>query len=164
MYLIAGDWIEESKVPVSGTIRTNGNNVYTTDDNGITLVNWMLDTSIWSNFVNTIYAEQATGGPTLVQLVTSANEKLGTSYTEETLPSHWLNDELYKASAYWWLATSIVAENGIVCAYDVTNDGGVRSAATSYAYASDGSIRTLVRLKSGIKATKGTDGIWTFSN
>lgn len=159
IYLIAGDWVDGSTLNVSGTMQTNGNCVYTTDASQGTFVNWMINADNWSNFVNSSYADQATGGPTLEQLVTSANGKLGTSYDATSIQSQILNDVLYKATGRCWLASIYPDYGNGVCLMSVAGKviyGGVNGE-------SDGGIRPLVRLKSDVKMNwNGT--AWDLSN
>ncbi len=164
IYLIAGAWVEGSTLTISGTIKTNGNYVYTTDSSNTTLVNWMTTTGNWSKFVNTTYADSATGGPTLEQLAVSANGKLGTSYTADTIQSNFLNDSLYKVGSSYWLATSDLSNTG--SAWIINHNGYVGSGGVSYVDVNgvNGTLlRPLVRLKSNVKMTWNGSS-WDLSN
>ena len=152
IYLITSDCVEGNTLKVNHPIATNGNYVYTTDLQNTTLVNWMINTSNWSDFVNTIYAEQALGGATLAQLAVSANGKLGTSYTADSIQGETLNDVLYKASDSYWMATSYLNDTKKVwrmhaLGFLQSNDATIENT-SNYCR-----IRPLVYLKSNVKMT-----------
>ncbi len=152
IYLITEDVVPGNILNVTGTITINGNYVYTTDNTNTTLVNWMTNTSNWINFVNTKYAEQALGGATLEQLAVSANGKLKTSYTVDSIQGEMLNDVLYKASDSYWIATSYSDDMKKVwrmhaLGFLQSNDASVGNS-DNYCR-----IRPLVRLKSNVKMT-----------
>ncbi len=163
IYLIAANLVEGSNLPVNEMVKNKGELIYTLDNNMV-LVNWMIDSSNWGKFVDTTYAVQAVGGPTLAQLVVSVNEKMGTSYTEDTIvQSVYLSDKLYKINKSWWLAS--VQTEGVMYMWLVHSAGHIPLGNVDYAVTHDGGcgIRPLVRLKSDVKMNwNGT--AWDLSN
>ena len=151
IYLIAGDCVKGSTLNISGTIQINGNWVYTTDAVNTTLVNWMLDTNNWSNFMDTVYVDQATGGPTLAQLAISSNGKLGTNYNANLIQNQILDDALYKGSILCWLANSVSDYSNR--AWYLRHTNGCVQGDAWVQYTENCGIRPLVRLKSNVKMT-----------
>ncbi len=149
VYIIAGDLVEGSTLSVEGNVKTNGKYVYTSDKVKTTLTNWMTNTNYWRSFMNTTYADQAMGGPTMAQLASSVNGKLGGSYTESSINLVTLSDTLYKRSVRWWLATPSPVQGFTSAVCSVGSNGKV----IEYdAYFNDeAGIRPLVRLKSNVK-------------
>ena len=83
IYIISGDLVMGSTLNLGEGIKVFANSdtrdyIWATPNDQNILVNWMTDISYWTNFVNTMYADRATGGPTLEQVAISANGKLGT--------------------------------------------------------------------------------------
>lgn len=161
IYLITENHAIGSTLSLGTGIYVDENNhVGVSDGSPNTLVSWMTNSSYWSNFVNTSYANQATGGPTLEQLTISANGKLGTSYDSTSIHGKFLNSLLYGTGNFWMASfygdTDIV---GVVW-YQI---GGGQVDGTLVSKNNSCGVRPLVQLKSTVKA-KWNGTAWDLNN
>lgn len=82
IYIIASDYAQINGVTIPTGITNGTYNVY--GDSRTNLVDWLTTESNWNVYVNGISGATATGGPTLSQFVKSYNQKMGTSYSDDT--------------------------------------------------------------------------------
>ncbi len=82
IYIIASDYAQINGVTIPTGITNGTYNVY--GDSRTNLVDWLKTESNWNVYVNGISGATATGGPTLSQFVKSYNQKMGTSYSDDT--------------------------------------------------------------------------------
>lgn len=161
------------------------NSYSTSANNNIKAVAALLDTSAWSSFATGVNGAEAVGGPTLEMYVASWNAKgytplycnnststgyyLGntsspsTKYIDMSSDANGYADTLYYphttsvSNCYgYWLASPSV--------YSASNVMGVHCKGCvdrRYCNDDDYGVRPVVCLPSGIKATKGIDGVWT---
>ena len=150
--------------------------------NSLKFVSYLLDTSIWSKFVNTDYADFAIGGPTMKMVIDSYNQKYNTSYKykfdssgnyavnngkDESFRSHYYdyfnkNDSLYViTSRDKATGTIIVAQGDDNTVFEIDTSGGID--VSSYCKHCDGS-RPIVRLKKDIKLQRNNDDTYSIIN
>ncbi len=82
IYIIASDYAQINGVTIPTGITNGTYNVY--GDSRTNLVDWLTTESNWNVYVNGISGATATGAPTLSQFVKSYNQKMGTSYSDDT--------------------------------------------------------------------------------
>ena len=163
VYIITSDYLLADKVPSiagiskTGTYTINGTN----RDN---LIYGLKDATKWSVFVNGITGATATGSPTLELLIDSYNKKHNTNlnYTNSSTIDN--TDTLYVPhSSYnncngFWLASTYP---GVDYVWRVGYNGSVIAYLYNNFYTG---VRPVVSLPSSVKAIKGSNGKWTFSN
>ncbi len=144
----------------------------------------LLDTALWSNFVDASVADYAIGGPTIEMYAKSWNAKgystitptiettgykvNGDTYVDMSSNTGFNNNLYYphneftgfndeEIGSYWLAAPSVEGnENVMVICFDGWVDYG------SY-YSSDVGVRPVIALKEGINAEKDANGIWQLS-
>ena len=166
VYIITSDYLPVAKVPIISGISTTGAYGVYGSINRDYLVNGLKDTTKWSVFVNGITGATATGSPTAELFMESYNKKhnINLNYTDR--PTIDNTDTLYvpHSSSYnscsgYWLASP--DETSTKNVWRVYYDGNVNT--NGYNIANYG-VRPVVSLPTSVKAIKGSDGKWTFSN
>ncbi len=187
IYMIANTNVPNSGLNLAENIVTSDTTSVYASDNRKTLLDWLRTTAYWSEYASSIYAQSATGGPTLPQWAQSWNAKgYETLYTatrnmEDGLTGYyigtsaeptttWLdisatsgcNDTLYfpdnSDNFFYWLVSP-----SAYITEKVMNSGYHRYLYnTSYNYTGLG-VRPLVSLKSDVKMTW-NGSCWDLSN
>lgn len=133
-------------------------------DKADVLLNWMLNTSYWTAFAEGFPGAVAYGGPTAQMLMDSYNKAKGTNLVYTKYPSLPKSHPWAYGGAdgdSYWLATKKSGNSLWRFISDASRGGGYVSGG-SMEYGGTG-IRPLVRLPAGVKAVKGSDGKWEFS-
>ena len=153
-------------------------NKYTSTNDNMKLVAYMLDTDVWSVFAGD-KAEYAIGGPTIELLFKSYNAKYGTNYVAEAISNTGYqvgtnstasnsltlsktDDSLYaitsrdKADGMWVATPSAYGASNVMC---VTYVGIVGNNAY-YSYSVSAGFCPLVRLRSDVQVKKTGDNTY----
>ena len=165
MYIITSDYLPVGKIPtISGIITSREYDVI--GNSRDELVTGLKDTTKWNVFVNGITGAIATGSPTVELFMESYNKKYNTSLNYLDKPTIDNTDTLYvpHSGTYnncngIWLSSPYEDSHGDV--WRVGYGGYVKADAYS---GHNLGVRPVVSLPSSVKATKGSDGKWTFSN
>jgi hypothetical protein len=96
------------------------NNYSTSTNTNIKAIAYMLDTSIWTPYVDSDYAEYAQGGPTIEQFAASYNQKFSEG-------SNGIIDYDYSSSSYgysvgWKTTSDAVSYSEIISGLDTSNN------------------------------------------
>ena len=171
VYIITSDYLLVSKLPtMSGIITTGTYGVRGSDKlSRDQLLNVLKDKTKWSIFVNGITGATATGSPTAELFMESYNKKHNTNFNYLDKPTIDTTDTLYvpHSSEYnncdgYWLASPHKDSSSHVWGTYYSNSSWKLS---YFGYYYDyKAIRPVVSLPSSVKAIKGSDGKWTFSN
>ena len=154
VYLISSDYVSSNGMAIISGIVMNGSyKLHGNSQN--TLINWLTNSSNWSQYAKGINGAVASGGPTLPQFVQSYNAKYGTSYSNDlgengfylaNKVEPYIVKSTTNALACWLLSISTTKVECVwrVEAYGLVDGGN---------YGHDRGVRPLVKLPQNIKMT-----------